>query len=204
MKIRNIFGTVFSGALGKSMIAASWHGHDYIRAYQKPKDAASPLQLQQRAFYHEAVAAWKALTDMQQELYRRLAEEMSGYNLFVQRHILAARAGKVPELPLPLRYATEDGAPVPDGALVVRKGERTLFAYGLGRGTGEIALTASDAPYTLSLRRGVHEEVIATVRDPLETGTSLRLASVRLAIALVLDVPAEPPDGDPAGAHERP
>jgi len=38
MRIRNIFGTRFSGTLGKELVASSWKGKDYVRAYVVPED----------------------------------------------------------------------------------------------------------------------------------------------------------------------
>lgn len=188
MKIRNVFGTKFSGALGKDMIAASWHGHDYLRAYRAPRDDPSPRQKENRATYGKAVGAWNSLCDRQQELYRRLAEGMSGYNLFVQRYVLAVNAGQEPEVPVPLTYVTADGRPVVGGDLVVRTRDRTLFTDGLEDGRGEVALTRADAPYTFVLRKGTQEEAVRTIDDLLETDVPAVLESETLGIRLVQDV----------------
>ena len=192
MKIRNIFGTRFSGALGKAMVAATWHGHEYIRAYQKPRDAHSLRQEEQRAIYRRAVEAWKALTSKQKDFYRRIAEGMSGYNLFVKRYILAVRGGKEPEFPIQLLYVTADNIPVPGGELVVRMRSRSLFTDGLEDGKGEIALTPSDVPYTFLLRKGTQEEVVLTMEDLLETDVPMVLESKTLGIKLVWSVPIPP------------
>ncbi len=188
MKIRNVFGNVYKGQIGKSLVAESWHGHDYVREYTKPAPSDSPLLAEERRIYGEAVQTWRQLRDRQREVYRRLAEGMSGYNLFVQRFITSVRAGKNPEVPVPLTYVTADGQPVPGGDLVVRTKDRTLFTDGLDDGRGEIALTASDAPYTIRLRKGVQEETVLTLEDVLEADIPLVLESAALGIRLLLDV----------------
>ncbi len=194
LKIRNIFGNVYKGQIGKSLVAESWHGHDYIRAYRKPRASDSPLLAEERHIYGEAVGAWNSLCDRQKELYRRLAEAMSGYNLFVQRYIDTVRAGKNPEVPIPRTYVTADGQPVPGGDLIVRTRDRTLFTDGLDDGRGEVALTAFDAPYTITLRKGTREETVLTLPDVLEVDIPVVLESVALGIRLVLDV-AKPGPG---------
>jgi hypothetical protein len=195
VKIKNIFGTMFSGALGKDMVAATWHGHEYIRAYRKPKDPHTPSQEEERAIYRQAVDTWKTLRNRQKEFYRRIAKGMSGYNLFVQRYILAVREGKEPEVPIQLLYVTADGAPIPEGELVVRMRSRSLFTDGLEDGKGEIALTPSDVPYIFSLRRGTREDVVLTMEDLLETDVPMVLESKTLGIKLVWSVPVPP--GEP-------
>ena len=187
-KIRNIFGNRYSGAMGEDMVAASWHAHDYLRTYSPPKKPPSERQKHERAIYRRAVQAWGTLSDRQKEFYRRIADGMSGYNVFVGRYIKAVLAGSEPEVPIPLRYATADGAPVVDGDLVVRMKDQSLFVDSLADGRGEVALTPSDAPYTFLLRRGAREEVIVTVHDPLDTDIPLTLESPGLGIHLVLDV----------------
>jgi len=180
---------VYSGAIGKSIVASSWHGHDFVRAYVKPRDAHSPLQEEERQIYREAVRTWNSLCDRQKELYRRFAEKMSGYNLFVQRFIDNVRAGRNPEVPVLLSYRTVDGAPILGGDLVIRARSRTLFADGLDDGKGVIALTHADAPYTFVLRKGAHEETVRTIDDLLETDIPTSLESSALDIRLVLTVP---------------
>ena len=70
MKLWNKFGTEFRGTLGKDMVASSWKGHDYLRAYVVPHDPKTELQLQHRAIWRQAVAAWHALTDAEAVLER--------------------------------------------------------------------------------------------------------------------------------------
>ena len=192
-KIRNIFGTKFSGALGKEMVAASWKGHEYIREYAVPSGEPSDRQLEQRAVFSKATQAWQTLTQRQQEFYDRIAEGMTGYNLFCGRAIQALRDGREPETPIVLQYATEDGAPVPNADLIVRQASRLVFADSLKDAHGEIALTPTDAPYVFVLRKGTQEDEVLRVKDLLETDVPKVLESETLGIRLVLDVPAPQP-----------
>ena len=52
---------------------------------------------------------------------------------------------------------------------------------------GEIALTRSDAPYTLLLRKGYEEDAVRTIENLLDTETPMALESKRLGIKLVAD-----------------
>ena len=192
-KIRNIFGNRYSGALGKDLVAASWKGTEYIREYAVPSGEPSDRQLEQRALFNRAIDAWKTLSTLQQRFYDRVADGMSGYNLFCGRAMQAFRAGSEPEVPIVLAYATEDGKPVPDGDLIVRQGSRQVWVDGLKDAQGEIALTPSDAPYTFLLRRSAKEDIVATVKDLLETEIPLVLESETLGIRLVLTVPGQTP-----------
>ncbi len=186
---------MYKGQIGKSLVAQTWHGHDYIREYTKPAPSDSPLLAEERRTYGEAVQTWRQLCDRQKEVYRRLAEGMSGYNLFVQRFITSVRAGRNPEVPVPLTYVTGDGQPVPGADLVVRTKDHTLFTDGLDDGRGEIALTATDAPYTIALRKAAQEETVLTLDDFLAADVPLVLESASLGIRLVLDVAKPGTDG---------
>lgn len=187
-KIRNIFGTKFRGALGKEMVASTWKGHDYIREYVTPGGEPSDLQLEQREFFSRSVTAWQALSPRQQEFYERIANGMSGYNLFIGRAVPTLRAGKDLEVPIPLQYGTEDGKPVVDGWLIVRRSGGAVFLDSLKDAKGVIALTPSDGPYTFVLRKGTQEDIVLEVKDLLETDVPLVLESTALGIKLVLDV----------------
>jgi hypothetical protein len=87
MKITNSFGTKFRGALGKDIIASSWRGIRYIRAYTKPRDPKSGRQLERRGTFAEAVHAWQELPPEEQKKYERRARGMSGYNLFISLYV---------------------------------------------------------------------------------------------------------------------
>ncbi|HEV8595808.1 MAG TPA: DUF6266 family protein [Thermoplasmata archaeon] len=84
MKIRNIFGTKFSGAAGKSMIASSWKGRPYMRSYAVPYNPRTERQQANRAKFGAAKTLWRALTDEQRAAWERAAKGMSGWNLFVR------------------------------------------------------------------------------------------------------------------------
>lgn len=96
MKVRNIFGSRFSGTLGKDLVASSWKGKEYLREYVVPTDPKTVRQLEHRQIWREAVAAWRALPDAERRAYDREAKGMTGFNLFVGRYVRGRRAGTVP------------------------------------------------------------------------------------------------------------
>lgn len=195
-KIRNIFGNRYKGALGKDMIASSWKGTEYIKEYSVPGGEPSDRQLEQRAVFAKATVAWQTLSLRQQEFYDHIASGMTGYNVFVGRATQAIRAGREPEVPLPLEYVTADGQPVRGGDLIVRQGSRDVFVDDLKDGKGEIALTPSDAPYEFLLRRDGKEDIVAKVKDLLDVDVPLVLESETLGIRLVLSAPAPTPPAE--------
>ena len=96
MRIQNIFGTEFSGTIGKSMIASSWKGIPYMRTYTVPKDPKTELQLEHRALWARAVDAWHALGPDEKRRYSKAARRMTGYNLYIKEYIKAVREGREP------------------------------------------------------------------------------------------------------------
>ncbi len=175
------------------MVASSWKGHEYIREYTVPGGEPTDRQLEQRTVFAKAAQAWGALSALQQAFYDRIADGMTGYNVFMGRASQAIRAGREPETPIVLRYVTEDGKPVPDADLIVRQRSRNVWIDGLKDATGEIALTPSDAPYVFLLRKGTQEDEVLKVKDLLETDVPAVLESETLGIRLVLSVPAPAP-----------
>jgi len=188
MKVTNALGMVFSGAIGKSIVASSWKGIPYVRAYAKPSDPKSERQTKVRQDFGNAVKAWRSLDARQKHFYDRVAKGISGFNLFISRFMQAAKSRQSPELPAVIHWSIEDGLPVAEGLLVVRKSGRLLFSDSLEELEGEIALTPSDTPYTFELKRGALRENVLTVSDLREMGPSFVLASGRLAVRLVLDI----------------
>lgn len=83
MKIWNVFGTEFSGTIGKSMIASSWHGKPYLKAYAVPENPRTERQQANRGKFGVAKGPWRQLTDAEREAWDRAAKGMSGWNLFV-------------------------------------------------------------------------------------------------------------------------
>ncbi len=194
-KISNIFGTTFSGRVGRKMVAGTWKGHEYIRPYVKPTDTKTESQMEQRKLFSQAVEAWHKLAPRQQEFYNRIADGMTGYNLFVKRHIEAQMNDMVPEVPIVMRWKTADGQPVEHGKLIVLQGNNQVFNDSLKDAVGEVALTPSDAPYTFMLKKGTQEENVLTIRDLGETDVPMVLESKTLGIKLVADVQAPPVGG---------
>src|SRR2546422_6418040 len=101
MKIRNSFGTRFRGTIAKDMVASTWKGHEYLREYVVPKDPKTELQLERRAVFRDAVAAWHALPPAEKEVHNREAKGMSGFNLFVSRFIGGGGRQKPPRKQTP-------------------------------------------------------------------------------------------------------
>jgi len=87
MKITNVFGTRFNGAIGKTMIASSWKGKEYVKAYAVPHNPRTERQQGHRAVFAEAVKAWKKLSLKERKSLNREAREMTGFNLYVSRFI---------------------------------------------------------------------------------------------------------------------
>jgi hypothetical protein len=188
MKVTNAFGMVFSGAIGKSIVASSWKGIQYIRAYAKPSDPKTERQTKVRHDFRRAAKSWQALDDYQQHFYERIAVGISGYNLFMSRFMRAVKNHHKPEFPLIIHWRTGDGLPVEEGMLVVRRNSKTLFADSLEEVEGEIALTPSDTPYTFLLKRGARKETVLTVSDLRETDWPSVLTSRGLGLRVVLDI----------------
>jgi len=200
MRIQNIFGNRYKGALGKDMIAASWKGHDYIKRYAAPTNPRSEQQTKHRAIFGQAVQAWKKLTARQKEFYNKIADGMSGFNVFVGRYVHAVRNSYEPETPVPMSWTTADRNPVIDGWLIIRQHSRQIFVDRLSDCKGEIALTPSDAPYEFVLKKGAKEDIVLTMEDVSTTGTSVMLESALLGIKLI----ASTPDRRPASAPSTP
>jgi hypothetical protein len=192
VKIKNVFGTEFRGAIGKSLIASSWKGTEYVKAYAAPSNPRSEEQRKMRGIFSRALEAWRGLSLRQKEFYGRIAEGISGYNLFVRRYIKAVRAGLEPEWPIEMQWRTEDGRPIEDGWLIVQWRSKDIFVDCLADAKGEVALTPSDAPYTLSLKRGRQKDIVLRITDLGETDVPMTLESERLGIKLIADVQRPP------------
>ena len=196
-KISNIFGTTFRGRVGRKMVAATWKGHEYIRPYVKPSNPKTEAQRAHRDIFGNAVKAWQELSVVQRMFYNRIANGMTGYNLFIRRTMAALMNLLEPEVPIPMQWRTEDGEPVTNGALIVLQAGKQIFTDILKDAKGEVALTPSDTPYTFVLRRGTEEDVILTIEDLGETDVPLVLESEKLGIKLVADVLPPQPAPEP-------
>jgi len=187
-KISNIFGTTFSGRIGKKMVAASWKGHEYVRTYVKPPNPNTEGQQEVRGIFAKAVKTWHQLSDVQQDFYEAIAEGMSGFNLFISRYVTAVREEEEPETPIEASYVTSDHKPIQIGKLAIKAGGQEICSVSLKSGRAVVALTISDSPYTFILRRGRAEEAVLKVRDLSENGVPKILESERLGIKLVADI----------------
>jgi hypothetical protein len=89
MKIRNVLGNRYSGQIGKSTIASSWKGREYVKAYVVPRNPRTERQQEHRKKFGCAKEAWRQLTDEARAEYERRAQpqRISGWNLFVREHV---------------------------------------------------------------------------------------------------------------------
>jgi len=188
MRINNIFGTKFKGAIGKDMIASSWKGKEYVKAYTHPSNPRTEAQQEHRGIFARAVETWHKLKLCQREFYNRVAVEMTGYNLFISRYIAAVKDEREPEVPLIVSWKPEDAGQAQGCTSSVFLGQRLLFSLRLSEGGGEIALTRSDAPYEFAFRRGGGEDRVRLSADALVPGGSVTLRSDQVGIGLVLSI----------------
>jgi len=95
VKVRNVFGDVYSGKVGKAGVFATWKGRQYRRSYVIPANPRTPMQQSVRNSFKNAVAAWHDFSAIQKEVYDYLAspQQISGFNLWVSRYQKAATAG---------------------------------------------------------------------------------------------------------------
>lgn len=100
VKITNIFGDRYSGQAGKAGVFAVWKGRQYRRMYVIPSNPKTPMQLQVRGFFTNAVVLWHAWSSLKRLVFSYLVsgQVMSGFNLLVSRYQKAATTGA--ELPL--------------------------------------------------------------------------------------------------------
>lgn len=112
MKVWNDLGNEYHGALGRSIIAETWHGINYIKKYAVPRNPRTPRQQRGRRRFADAVAAWQALPREAKEAWERSAVGMSGYNSFLSRYMRAQDGGR-PSPPPPPESRSEGGNPPP-------------------------------------------------------------------------------------------
>ncbi len=184
MKIRNAMGSTFSGTIGKDTVAVEGPTANYLREYVVPHDPKSERQLEQRGRFRRAMAAWKAMSLVQQAFYAHLEKPRTGYHVFLGRANDALVAGHPIETPVRMAWTLE-GGPVEKGWLLVRRGRIVLFEPKLAGPTVEVALTPSDAPYTFVLVKAAQEDEVLTLTRDAVTGAPPILESATLGIKLV-------------------
>lgn len=155
MKMKNSFGTKFSGTIDK-MTAVNRNGVNFLRKHVIPHNPRSPLQQRNRNHFAEGVETWRSLREVQRRFYNGIAEKTSGYNLFLGKWMEFHTRGEEPTLPLVLAGTPLDGD---GGWFILRRGTKPLFECPL-TDAFEIALTVEDAPYDFILRLRRTEDVI--------------------------------------------
>lgn len=87
VKVTNIFGDEYSGAVGQAGVFAKWKGIQYRRKWAKPSNPNTSKQQAIRTAFTNAVNEWHNLNNLQQNAFNNLAagKGESGFNLLVQR-----------------------------------------------------------------------------------------------------------------------
>jgi hypothetical protein len=181
MKMKNSFGTKFSGTIDK-MTAVNRNGVNFLRKHVIPHNPRSPVQQRNRNHFAEGVETWRSLSESQRRFYNGIAKRTSGYNLFLSKWMGFHTRGEEPTVPLVLAGTPLEGD---DGWFILRRGKTSLFECPL-TDAFEIALTVEDAPYDFVLRLGGVEDVI-TIENVSSLGPPLTLEGLGLKVRL--DIP---------------
>ncbi len=180
MRIRNSFGTKFSGTIDK-MTAVERNGVNFLRKHVVPHNPRTPLQQGNRNHFAEGVEAWRSLRESQRHFYNGIAKRTSGYNLFLGKWMESHARGEEPTVPLIVAGTPLEGD---EGWFILRRGTKPLFECAL-TDAFEIALTVEDAPYDFILRLGGTEDVI-TVENISALGLPVTLEGLGLRVQLDL------------------
>jgi hypothetical protein len=180
MKMKNSFGTKFSGTIDR-MTAVNRSGVNFLRKHVIPHNPRSPLQQRNRNHFAEGVETWRSMRESQRHFYRGVARRRTGYNLFLSRWMESYTRGEDPTVPLVLAGTPLEGD---DGWFILREGKTSLFECPL-KDAFEIALTIEDAPYDFVLRLGGVEDVI-TIENVLALGPPVTLEGLGLKVQLDL------------------
>ena len=180
MKMKNSFGTKFSGTIDK-MTAVNRNGVNFLRMHVVPRNPKSPLQQRNRNHFAEGVETWRSLRESQRRFYNGIAKRTSGYNLFLSKWMESHTRGEEPTIPLILAGTPPEGD---EGLFILRQGRTSLFECPL-TDVFEIALTVEDAPYDFVLRLGGTEEVI-TIENVSALGPPVTLEGLGLKVRLDL------------------
>ena len=108
VKVRNIFGDIYSGKQGQAGVYATWKGRQYRRSYVIPANPRTPMQQAVRNSFRNAVAEWQKFSALQKQAYNYLATplQISGFNLWISRYQKAATAGlTLPAEPLDFQFS---------------------------------------------------------------------------------------------------
>lgn len=180
MRIKNSFGTKFSGTLD-NMTAVQRNGTNFLRTHVIPHNPRTPVQQRNRNHFADGVETWRSMREPQRRFYHRIADKTPGYNLFLKRWMNAYVAGLEPTLPIVLAGTPLD---LVEGWFVLRRKGRPLFECRL-EDSFEIALTVEDAPYDFILRRLGEVDVI-TIDDVSSLQFPVTLEGLGLEVQLDL------------------
>ncbi len=180
MKMKNSFGTKFSGTIDK-MTAVNRNGVNFLRTHVIPRNPRSPVQQRNRNHFAEGVETWRSLRESQRRFYNGIAKRTSGYSLFLSKWMESHTRGEGPTVPLVLAGTPLEGN---EGWFILRQGKTSLFECPL-TDAFEIALTVEDTPYDFVLRLGGVEDVI-TIENISALGLPVTLEGLGLKVRLDL------------------
>ncbi len=185
MRIKNSFGTKFSGTIDK-MTAVERNGVNFLRKHVIPHNPRTPLQQGNRNHFAEGVEKWHSLRESQKRFYDGIAKRTSGYNLFLGKWMESHARGEEPTVPLIVAGTPLEGD---EGWFILRRGTKSLFEFPL-TDVFEIALTVEEGPYDLVLRLGGVEDVI-TIKNIslLELPATLEGLGLRVQLDLSKEAP---------------
>ncbi len=179
-------GNRYRGTLGKDIIASSWRGKDYIKAYAKPIDPKTERQLEHRAIIAEAVKTWQGLKDSQKEFYEKMSDGLPGYQFFVSLYIRTIKKGKEFRTPIRIRWSRRDCLTNDGVFFIVQRPNKQLFVENLYRREGEIALGPDDTPYTFLMMDGSRIETLLELNEIHDYSVPETLRSLLFGIELAL------------------
>ncbi|MDI6917983.1 MAG: hypothetical protein QMC80_09340, partial [Thermoplasmatales archaeon] len=111
------------------------------------------------------------LTGLQKEAYDRAAVKMTGFNLYVKRHIEDALAGSASQLQLVPReleipVLDEKGKPVSDATVRIMKGSRVLMEKKSdSKGICKVAVISDMGPYDVMVKKPYHDFRETTLKE---------------------------------------
>ncbi|MDI6891175.1 MAG: hypothetical protein QMC83_09630 [Thermodesulfovibrionales bacterium] len=84
-----MLGNIYSGTIGKAVVASHKGRTHYIKKYTKPSDPKTEIQLAKRDRFRNAVKSWQRLNEMEKAEYNMRAKKYgrAGYNLYLSQYI---------------------------------------------------------------------------------------------------------------------
>lgn len=156
MIVKNVFGNVYKGTIGKQLTASTWKGRNYLKKYFEPAQPRTTRQVTQRGYFTAGVAVWQSFTATQKTAYawmeRYLKKNISSFNMMLSSYVDIAVAGTGWSDPEDGSVHCETSAPVDiEGAHIVIKKQGQSVVYGDGYteadGDFDLAMPVEDQNY---------------------------------------------------------